>query len=331
MEQLVAISLNTFKETLENWGTAAGRVDKVADLAYVWSPDEPLADFEQKPVHVALQAITHGNEVGGLQVLQTCLEYLKSGILKPKVRIAFVLGNSRASLANKRFIERDLNRAFGRVGAQDWEDQRARELEPLLNDVYYFLDIHQTIEPSSKPFFIFPYTRPCFAFAHALNQEIPIITHWGSSFSKDGMCTDEYVNHQGGVGITLELGQKGFDPYQTGVGIQCIMAAIAYAQRHALFGAPDQGVEHREVYTWKRVVSFETGMMLQEGLINFQPMKAGQVVGTSQKGELKAPVDGMLLFPKYLRDPFASPPKEIFRIMKRIGIEELGREGVIGS
>jgi hypothetical protein len=145
------------------------------------------------------------------------------------------------------------------------------------------------------------------------------------------MCTDEYVNFRGGVGITIELGQKSFDAYQSGVGLYSALAAMRYAQAHAMGGSPSFDVQHEEIFTWRRVVPYESGMALSEGLVNFQVLKSGQVIGSSLDGDLKVPLDGWLLFPKYLRDPLASPPKEIFRIMKRIEYSQLGLEGVIGS
>ena len=146
------------------------------------------------------------------------------------------------------------------------------------------------------------------------------------------MCTDEYVNSQGGTGITLELGQKGFDNYQTGVGLQVAMAAIQFVQNKMPLSRNSFSVGPlSEIYTWKQVVPFAPGMELKEGLINFEPVSKGQKIGIFNSKHLEVTENGWLLFPKYIRDPFAAPPKEIFRIMKRISAEELGKEGVVGS
>ncbi|MFY7929636.1 MAG: succinylglutamate desuccinylase, partial [Oligoflexus sp.] len=77
-------------------------------------------------------------------------------------------------------------------------------------------------------------------------------------------------------------------------------------------------------------IPFEEGMRLHEGLVNFQALKAGEELGRSGVHPLKAPADGWLLFPKYPRDPMAAPPKELYRILKRIKPDELGQAGVIG-
>ncbi len=331
MEETISAVINSFETFFELWGQGPGSIEKVAPLAYVWHPPKALENSSQKPVHLTLQAITHGNEVGGMDVLLSTAQLLRSGILTPSISIGFALGNPFAAKANRRFLLRDLNRSFGRKTAEDDEDKRARELEPLLAKTAFFLDIHQTIEPTLKPFFIFPYTEACFDFAQALHSKIPVVTHWGSSFSKDGMCTDEYVNYKGGVGITLELGQKGFDTYQSGVGLQVALEALSFVQAKFLDGARFQQKNNSsEIYTWKEVVAFTEGMLLDEGLVNFQELKQGQAIGRTRSGALAVPKEGWLLFPKYIRDPLASPPKEIFRIMKRVKREELGKEGVMG-
>jgi hypothetical protein len=84
-----------------------------------------------------------------------------------------------------------------------------------------------------------------------------------------------------------------------------------------------------ELYTWKSVVPFEEGMLLSEGLVNFQAVKAGDPVGTQHGEPLRAAADGWILFPKYPRDPLALPPKELFRMIKPIRVRDLGQDGVI--
>jgi succinylglutamate desuccinylase len=330
MENKIVQALERFETVCENWLDAPGRMELVAPFAYVWHPDQSLARLA-KPVGLTLQAVTHGNEVGGIDVLLECLRLLKQGLIQPRYPLGFVLGNIEAARANRRFVEKDLNRAFGVAANAKGEEQRARELEPLLERTQLFLDFHQTIEPTRQPFFIFPYNPRCYTFACALHDSIPIVTHWGGSFSKDGMCTDEYVNYRGGTGITLELGQKGFDPYHTGVGLQVALAAIQYGKWQCQ-GQTETHPPHvnTELYTWKAVIPFEEGMRLHEGLVNFQALKAGEELGRSGVHPLKAPADGWLLFPKYPRDPMAAPPKELYRILKRIKPDELGQAGVIG-
>ena len=330
MQSKIEQALIRFETVCENWLRAPGRMEKRAPYAFIWHPPQILQNLK-KPIGLTLQAITHGNEVGGIDVLVECIRLIKGRVVQPEFPIAFILGNIDAALADRRFVERDLNRSFGREGQGDLEDARARALEPLLEQSAFFLDFHQTIEPAVQPFFIFPYTQPCLEFAAALHDRIPIVTHWGQPFSKDGMCTDEYVNHKGGIGITLELGQKGFDLYHSAVGVQTALAAVHYV--HCEFTGENLQKPARlttDLYTWKAVVPYEEGLTLKEGLFNFQPIKRGDLVGRKNGEPVKAREEGWLLFPKYMRDPAAPAPREIYRIVKKIGPEQLGQSGVVG-
>jgi succinylglutamate desuccinylase len=315
-------------QALERFEQLCHNLEKVAPLAYVWHPAQATVPTP-KPIGLTLQAATHGNEVGGIDVLNTFLKLLQSGLIRPPFSMGFAIGNPAGVQADRRFTERDLNRSFGQAASTLEEEKRARALEPLLEKTSVFVDFHQTIEPSHRPFFIFPYTQRSYELAAALHDRIPIVTHWGLGFSKDGMCSDEFVNHRGGTGITIELGQKGFDAYHGGVGLQVALAAVQYA-----IGLFTESLEKSqpvdpELYTWKAVIPYEEGMSLREGLVNFQAVAAGDPVGTFQGQELRAPVDGWILFPKYPRDPLAPPPKELYRIIKRIRPDDLGKDGVI--
>lgn len=331
METKIAQVLSKFEEVCENWSESPGIMDKFAEYAYVWHPAKPRSHLT-KPIVLSLQALTHGNELGGIESLLEFLQVLKSGLVQPVISLAFILGNPSAALANRRFLDYDLNRSFAQTGQGNREERRARILEPLLGQSSFFIDYHQTIEATQKPFFIFPYTPSSMALATHLHSSIPIVTHWGTSFSGDGKCSDEYVNYKGGTGLSIELGQKGFNPYQAALGLQLALAGVGYASNHIAGQSLESEIRAtNEIYTWKAIERYEAGMRLDEGLVNFQAVKAGEPLGQKNGQVLRALADGWLLFPKYSRDPLAPPPKELYRIVKRIQAEELGKDGVVLS
>lgn len=330
MESRIHWALNQFESICEHWSLAPGKMEKLAPFAYVWHPPEIVSTHHAKPLGLTLQAITHGNEVGGVEVLLTCLNLIKSGLLQPHFAVGFALGNPEAAARDCRFVERDLNRSFGQKAEASLEERRARSLEPLLSRSSFFLDIHQTIEPSAKPFFIFPYHKDSFDFAHFLATGIPIVTHWGSSFSKDGMCSDEFVNQAGGIGITLELGQKGFHPYHHGVGVLVALSAFDYVTKMGRADKPNlPEASDVEIFTWKAVIPYQEGASLDEGLYNFQPVTEGQKIGLCADGELRARDSGFLLFPKYQRSRTAPPPQELYRIVQKINPDQLGKSELL--
>lgn len=327
MQAVIADLIARFDTLLSQWA-GHGKVERLAPYAYRWTP--PVIGIKsKKSVALTLQAITHGNEVGGIVSLIECLQLIQSGVVKPEMPLAFVLGNFRASLADKRFLEVDLNRSFGTKNLEPLEAKRSLELTPLLGDTDFFLDFHQTIEPSLQPFFIFPYAAPSLAFARACHADVSVVTHWGKPFSLDGMCTDEFVNYAGGVGITIELGQKGFDTYQSSVGLQAALGAIHYVQE-TLKGKYKAVKPEGSLYTWKATEIYQDGMDLKDGLVNFQWVEQGEVLGVHGSKPLLNRESGWLLFPKYQREPGAPRPREIYRIAKRIEAQDLGQAGVIG-
>ena len=177
---------------------------KLCDYAYRLDPKTPLVKpTKDKSVALTLMAVTHGNEVAGIGVLNRILELLINQTVGLPYTMVFALANPWASRKGLRFVERDLNRSFSRDSLETLEDRRAKELEPFLRDTAYLVDFHQTIEPSQKAFFIFPYEEQGFSLARYLAKDIPIVTHWGGGFSKDGACSDEFVNSNGGVGLTI--------------------------------------------------------------------------------------------------------------------------------
>lgn len=327
MQTRNALSIETFDKILSDW-QGPGQVEKLAPYAYRWVPPAVKVHPKRK-IGLCLQAITHGDEVGGIQVLIELLNFLQAGLIAPKMPLGFSLGNIEASIADRRFLEADLNRSFGTKDLSTKEAKRSLELMPMLSESDFFLDFHQTIEASIQPFFIFPYAAKSLAFARAAHSEVHVVTHWGKPFSLDGMCTDEFVNFKGGVGITIELGQKGFEAYQTSVGVQAALGAIRYAE-DVLSGKIIEAAEAGVLYTWKAIVLYEEGMDLKEGLFNFQPVKKGDVLGVHGPNPLLCEDDGYLLFPKYQRDPNAPRPREIYRVAKRISAEVLGQDGVVG-
>ena len=126
----------------------------------------------QQKQRVCVVGGTHGNEYTGIWCIKamkqkskdsdrTKLEQLAQDF--PSLDIITIFANPRAHLANKRFLDRDLNRAFSIADLyqetttttndddDDWELQRARELDAVLGpkkaetpNVDVVVDLHST-------------------------------------------------------------------------------------------------------------------------------------------------------------------------------------------
>jgi succinylglutamate desuccinylase len=275
----------------------------------------------------------HGVEVAGLAVLVELLELVTRGELIVDVPVGVALGNIKAALAGVRFVERDLNRSFGRDQAALLEEKRADELERLFTRSARLLDIHQVKLKIDRPFWIFPYTKNGFKFARSVAPEVSVITHWGRGFSQDGQCSDEWVNGRGGAGVTIELGQNGFDPKQIEHGVRVCSRAISLSTSGAV-GNPLPNLDSAQaapIYTWGEIIPYpKTGQpVLNPGWHNFRVVKKGEVLGVFDGSEIKASVSGPVLFPKY-PDPRPDgtygetpPAAELIRILREISEDEL--------
>jgi succinylglutamate desuccinylase len=311
-------------------------VTSPAESTWAFTPPGALAPPAGKRYGLTLMGITHGNETAGLAVMNGLLAHLVSGALNLQIPLAIVLGNPWAARENKRFLERDLNRSFARPSPTAMEERRAAALMPILAESAFLIDFHQTTRRSERPFFIFPYTPEGYALARRVAPRIAVVTHWGKPFSAEGRCSDEYVNSMGGVGVSLELGQNGFDPYQIGVGIDCAIWAIAAATAAAR-GTPDllparvDADDAPELFTWSEIIPWPAAgfVELKPDWHNFKAVGRGETIGTVDGKPITAAEGGFVLFPKYLtraeQAAQATRPTELCRIMKKIGEADLPR------
>ena len=273
---------------------------------------------------LVIGSMIHGEECGTLPGVVAVMESLASGSLSFSGRVTFFLGNAEAGLADVRFLESDLNREFGAEPSNTHEGRRARALKPLLDRADLFLDLHQTIQPSAEPFWIFPFQIPGWYWARAIRGAKVWITRAPDvAFSAAGCCGDEYVRLRGKPGITLELGEKGFDH-----GAEA-RAEAAVRRTLALASAVIAGDSLRSLAEGEDEIAFfetlhrepfaDEALALRPGLINFQRVHRGEHLEAPGCPPLIAPADGAVLFPKYpprIDGRYQRPlPAEIYRIV----------------
>ena len=106
--------------------------------------------------HVAVLAITHGNEIAGAIVLDTLLRHAIAPA-RGRLTLGFVnlaaygRFDSRYPTAS-RFVDEDMNRLWDETALQSArrsvELDRAREIRPLIDTVDVLLDLHSMLWPS---------------------------------------------------------------------------------------------------------------------------------------------------------------------------------------
>ena len=171
-------------------------------------------------------------------------------------------------------------------------------------------------------FAIFPFQRRSLALAQLVLREKPVVTRFSGNFSQDGMCSDEYVQEQGRVAITVELGQKGFAAEQIAQGV--LVALRGLASVNAELVCDEVTVP---VYTFAQVVNCpqDSEVDLVEGLYNFQKVVQGERLAVVDGQAVMAEQDGVVLFPKY---KFARhhPPSELCHVLQQVEPDNLPLE-----
>jgi len=256
-------------------------------------------------LHVVIGAIVHGDEVGSVPAIVGLLDRLLHREARFGGKLTVFLGNPEAGLAGRRFLQADLNRVFVDAPPDNHEGRRATELRPILDTADIFLDLHQTILETDRPFYIFPWSVPGWQWARAIGGARTWVTRPpDQSFSPGTCCADEYVRLRGRPGLTLELGPKGFDPAATERAASAIERLLAVADRvgtgsDTLAGVATHAADLEFVETRWRCAFDDPTLRLRPGLTNFAPVRAGEILTAPGTPERTAPVDGMLLFPKY--------------------------------
>jgi succinylglutamate desuccinylase len=146
----------------------------------------------------------HGNEPCGVKAIsQINCQILKDPI-SIKSRVITIIANCKAIEYNKRFIDWDLNRAFGKSNGFGHEKCLAQQLIPYLKDVDYLVDLHSTSAPT-KPFCAGKLSEKHLNLFSATG--ITIYTHGWGLHRKYNMLIDE-VDRLGGIGVIVECGQN---------------------------------------------------------------------------------------------------------------------------
>lgn len=311
--------LGKFIERVENLDKIMN-VRKVCDYAYILSPKGSATPAPApKKIALTLSGTIHGNETVGVAVLNEFLGLLASRTIDCRVPLAIFVGNPKAAHAGTRFLERDLNRSFASKG-DSLEEKRSRELLPILADTMWFVDLHQTNRPAEEPFFIFPYSKGSFAFAKSISPQTIIVTHVDDGFSTEGLCSDEFVNKEGGVGITLECGQVGLHPLQIAYGLKTVLNALSFVHRTlAKQAEPELDPYPAKVYLVKETLACpQQGVIkLKENLNNLQDVKEGDLLAEIDGKAVLSPRSGKLLFPNYATQTAApgKRPSELMRVI----------------
>jgi len=113
----------------------------------------------------------HGNEPAGVKAIARLHDLIGSGDWQVNSSILGLIGNPRALEKGVRFIDENLNRAFGRSTPGTYEDARAKEIARWLTDVKarfaqaYVIDLHSVSVGETRIAIVMDAERALFASA----------------------------------------------------------------------------------------------------------------------------------------------------------------------
>jgi len=277
---------------------------------------------------VIIMGATHGNEVCGTKAIRRVMAEIDSGALHIAAgSVTFVpIVNPLAYQQVTRNGDRNLNRdLFPKANPQDFEDQIANWLCPLLGQHDVLLDIH-SFAATGEPFVMvgpldndgtlqpFHHAEKERAWARRLGVR-RFVDGWLATYGdgvqrrsrsadeletvlRYGVGTTEYMRSTGGYALTLEAGQHD-DPAAPDVAYRAIMNTLAHL---GLIAAPDPVPVDFDAMEALSMVVVHDKLHADDAFSrpwkSFDPVEKGELIGTRADGTpVTAEFGGRILFP----------------------------------
>ena len=263
----------------------------------------------------------HGNEPAGVHAVRRVLGALDGRRADVHGRLVALAGNIAALERGRRFIDRDLNRAWTRArilqlrsesvmdaAAEDREQMELlEEIEQVLDAAdgpVYALDLHTTSGPGGI-FSAFTDSLPHREFA----SHFPVPMIFGLEELVDGTLLNLLSEH-GIVAVTVETGQHeepaAVDRAEAALWIALVSAGLLperlvpeVTEARKRLKRDVQHLPRALEMRQKRDVEDGDGFVMDPGYSNFQPVRAGQVVARDAEGPVAVAEGGRLLMPLY--------------------------------
>ncbi len=262
----------------------------------------------------------HGNEPAGVLAIDRVLEQIYRRPEGLAGRFVGIAGNRRALAADCRFLAHDLNRAWkpssverlaALPGPLGDEDEELVELNASLSRIVdeapgriYLLDLH-TISGPGPAFAILDDTLQNREVA--LDFPVPLVLGLEEEL---GGTLASYMTAQGATVVGFEAGLHD-DPGSVDRAAAAIWIALdscgvfehesrseVVAARELLRRQAD-GLARIVEVRYRHSVDEGESFQMDPGFSSFDPVGAGQEVGTGRNGRVRAPRSGLLLMPLY--------------------------------
>jgi succinylglutamate desuccinylase len=285
--------------------------------------DRIIGEFEgkEKGPLIILVGGLHGNELTGLKAIDHIFKKIQDDRINIKGRIIGIKGNKQAIDKKERFIEYDLNRCWTEEHLQYItdkdthlifsEDKEVRDLKHFFDSLpennstqKICVDLHTTSSDNGN-FIVVPETWSDHPVIEAL--KLPLILDLEKhikgtllkyltkrdylAFAFEGGLIGSEVAvqlHIAGIWeILLSAGaissQKMDGIMQIGTLLQTFAAELPHKLR----------VRH---HYW---ITEEDNFRMKPGFLNFQKVKAGEIIAEDRNGPIQTPMDGLIFMPLY--------------------------------
>ena len=286
------------------------------------------------PLVVAIGGI-HGNEIAGIKAIQEVFRMLEK---EPEANPGFqfrgnivgLVGNLEACRTGQRFLECDMNRIWQPdnvarlesvpIDMLHDEERELRELLQAIKDTIkkenarevVIIDLHTT--SADGGIFSIPLEDDPESIRLAKGLHAPVILgllrglngtlmHYasGNHFAENGL--PEKVSS-----VAFESGQHE-DPLSVSRAISAIISllrAVGCVQEHDVDNWHDEilikyaaNLPALTRLSYVHHINPEMAFKMNPGYLNFQPVKAGEVLASDRNGAITAPSDGLMLMPLY--------------------------------
>jgi succinylglutamate desuccinylase len=273
---------------------------------------------DKGPLNILLGGL-HGNEVAGIKAINEVFHAIRLHRIPIKGTLVGLAGNLQAIAQNRRFIDYDLNRCWTeefveRVYEKDHTLAEDIELKTLHQTIIEFkhhdhpvkvlIDLHTTSSEKGN-FIVVPKEEATNPMVRRLQQ--PVVIDLDQHLSGTLL---RYLQGHGFLAMVFEGGLIG-----SSEAIDLHVAGIWEILQAS--GAIDQEVDSSFIQSGKKLEEFSRnlpgfvkvryhhkikkidGFIMNPGFRNFQPVKQGQVVARDVRGDIKAPVSGLMFMPLY--------------------------------
>jgi len=227
----------------------------------------------------------HGDEVCGLVAVNQLLQegFFKHGFDNKNVRVTILLGNPRAVMENRRFIDVNLNRMFtpqycdqqGAPHVHDpYERSRLEEIIPEMHKCDSYLDIHSTSAPTI-PFAIVPPG----AKSETLAKKFPVKFILHNVMKVISGTSIDYVKQLNKPAICVECGQ-----HRSEEAIRVAKETI----RAFVTGTPADYFPKQVLYVDKSII-LKAGFQFKKKCQAFDYVNCNDLVASDNGGEIRCP------------------------------------------